>query len=204
MNFEELSGIWNSADLELEKSIKINKELVKKIGFRKVKSRLAAVKWTAIFEIVVGLLFLNFLGLFLVGNLSEPRFFIPALVLAVVTLFGLIFEINRLVLFYGIDSQLAVVEAQKKLIRLKKMEVWDKYSLLVIIPMFSAPFLIVIAKGFADFSLYEFGTSWMLYFTAGSLVVAVIISFILMRFPDKRLIESIEFLDDLKDNNPVV
>ncbi len=44
MDFEQLSGIWNSQNIELEKSLLINRELVKYIGLAKVKSNLRDIK----------------------------------------------------------------------------------------------------------------------------------------------------------------
>ena len=89
MKFEELSGIWNSADMELEKSVKINKQLVKELGLAKVKSRLYEIKWTSIIEIGVNAIFLSFLTGFIFDHFSDFKFSIPAFILLVVTVVSL-------------------------------------------------------------------------------------------------------------------
>ena len=200
MKLEELSGIWNSTDMELEKSIKINKQLVKELGLAKVKSRLYEIKWTSIIEIGVNAIFLSFLTGFIFDHFSDFKFSIPAFILLVVTVVSLIIEIYKLTLFYTLDAKSAVIEAQKKLTRLKKLEILDIYSLYIIIPLFSAPFLIVSAKAFLHLSLYAFDMTWLIYYTIGSVVVAVIIIFFLKRYPDKNLSASIAFLHELKEN----
>ncbi|WPP49065.1 hypothetical protein [Catalinimonas niigatensis] len=200
MKFEELAGIWNSSDTELEKSVKINRELVKEVGLSKVKSNLYEIKWTGIFGVVVGILFFNFLMGFMVEHFSAPEFFFPALMLWSITVYSLILEIYKLSLLYTLDARVSVMEARKKLMRLQRLEIMDIYSLYIIIPLFSAPFLIVIAKAFLDMSLYTFGLTWLIQFTLGSVVVAVILVFFLRKYPSKNLRASIAFLDELKEN----
>ena len=200
MKFNELSTIWNSDDMELDRSITINKKLVKEIGLSKVKSRLYEIKWTGIFEIVVGFIFINFLVSFIVNNISEFILFISGVVLLAISLFSMILEIKKLALLYTMDSKSPVSEAQRKLARLKYLEVMDVYSLYIIIPLFSGPFLIVAAKAFLNIDLYSIGATWLMYHTFGSVFIAAILVFFLRKFPNRKLQESIAFLNELKEN----
>ena len=61
MKFDELSSIWNSADLELEKTVTINKKLVMKVGLNKIKSRLFEIKWKGVIALPLNALFVFFL-----------------------------------------------------------------------------------------------------------------------------------------------
>lgn len=200
MKFEELSGIWNSTDIALDKSIKINKELVKNIGISKVKSGLYEIKLTAIIEIVAGIVFSIFLSGFIFDNFPDFKFYLPAFILLVITMFSSVIEVYKLRLVYTLDSKSPVIETQKKLIRLKKLEILDTYSLYIIIPLFSAPFIIVTAKAFLHLNLYAFNTTWLVYYTLGSIVVAVILIFFLRKYAGKNLSQSIAFLNELKEN----
>ncbi|MEQ9376077.1 MAG: hypothetical protein RIG68_12910 [Imperialibacter sp.] len=199
MEFEQLTNIWNNANPTLDQTVKINKELVKTISFSKVKSSLSEIKWTSIVQIVVGIWFLDFLSGFAFRHHAEPLFLIPATMLIVITLYSLIFDIGQLVMLFTINAKASVAEAQRKLSTLKKLEAYDAYSLLVIIPLFSAPFLIVVAKAAAEVSLYEFGSQWIYSYVAGSAVVAGIVVFFLRMLPNKGLQESIDFLKELKE-----
>ena len=200
MKFEELTTIWNSADTTLEHTVQINKQLVKDLGLTQVKSKLTEFKWTILFQILVEIIFLNFLIGFIVQNFTAYQFAIPASILLVITSFSLAFEIYQLWLSSTIDSNLTVVEAQKKLVGLQRMEILDMNSLYIIIPLFSAPFMIVAAKAFLNMNLYELGNNWLMYHSAGSVVIAIIIVFFLKMFPNKELIESVSFLNELKEN----
>lgn len=200
MKFEELSGIWNNADAGLEQNIKINRSLVKNIAIRKVRSGLYEVKFTAVVGIIAGIFFSMFLWRFIIDNYMQLKFFIPALILLLTTIFSLVIAIYRLVLVYTLDSEATVFESQQKLIRLQKLDILDICSLYVIIPLFTAPFLIVVAKAFAHLDLYSFNTTWLIYLTAGSIIIAVILIFFLKKYPGKRLAKSVAFLNELKED----
>ena len=180
MQFEELSEIWNSPNMELEKSVQINRKLVKQLGMNKVKSHLFEIKWSAIFEIVTQFIFAVILIGFTINHFAEMQFFIPAGLLLVFTLFSLIVEIVKLYLFLSLDSGASVLESQTKLSRLKYFEMLDINSLYVIVPLFSVPFLIVFAKLLFNVDLYEFDlTTLFLYSFFGGLVVAAILVYFL-------------------------
>lgn len=201
MKFEELAGIWNNADAGLEQHIKINRSLVKNIAIRKVRSGLYEVKFTAIVGIIAGIFFSMFLWRFIIDNYIQLKFFIPALILLLTTMFGLIIAIYRLVLVYTLNPEATVFESQQKLIRLQKLDILDIYSLYVIIPLFTAPFLIVVAKAFAHIDLYSFfNMRWLIYLTGGSIIIAVILIFFLKKYPAKRLAKSVAFLNELKED----
>ena len=199
MKFEELAGIWNNANLAPEQHVKINKSLVKNIAIRKVRSGLYEVKFTAIVGIIAGVFFSIFLWRFIIDNYMLLKFFIPAFILLLATMFGLIIAIYRLVLVYTLDPKETVLESQQKLIRLQKLDILDIYSLYIIIPLFTGPFLIVMAKAFANLDLYSFNTRWLIYLTGGSIIIAVILIFFLKKYPGKRLARSVTFLNELKE-----
>ncbi len=93
------------------------------------------------------------------------------------------------------------MEAQQKVSRLRHLELSDTYSLYVLIPFYSGPFLIVIAKAFLNLSLYKYGImDWFIYSVIGGLVIAVIIVYFLRKFRGKKLDESIAFLNELKED----
>ncbi len=200
MNFEELSTIWNNQSIELEKSLQINRELVKSIALAKVKSSVREIKWRAFIGIPAVIYWMMLLVGFVIDNFSDIKFLLPALILLVLSLYNLVFEVYRLVLYYTIDTKSSVTEAQEKMVRLRRLEIIDIYSLLIIIPLFSGPFLIVVAKAIPDLNLYNFDPDWLISYMAGSVLIAAIIVYVLKKFPNKKLTESIAFLRELREN----
>lgn len=204
MKFEELSAIWHSNDLTLDRSIRINKKFVKNLGISKVAARHYEIKLTATIGIVTGILFAIFLFRFIFEYFTDLKFSVPAMILLVSTCFGLIIEFYNLLLVYTINPESTVEEARKKLIRLKKLEIMNVYSLYVVIPLFGAPFMIVMAKAFLHLDLYAFNTSWLIYFTAGSIIIAVILIYFLRKLSGKKLSQSISFLNGLRDEDSLL
>lgn len=198
MDFQELSTLWNSSEQELNQQIEIRQKLVKEISMRKVKTHLAEIKWTAFVELGVNLLFVLFISRYLAENLSETKFFAPGLLLFIFTIGSLVFSSYKLTLYYGIQAGFSVVQTQEKVARLRYLELLSTNSLYLAIPLFYAPFMIVMAKAVANFDLYRYG-DWLIYSTLGSVGVALVVVYLLKKFPSKRLQEAHSFLNELKE-----
>ena len=198
MDFQELSTLWNSNDQELSQQIGIKQKLVKEVSMRQVRSHLAEIKWTSFFELAVNLIFVSFIGRYTVENFSEMKFFVPGLLLFVLTLASLIFSTYKLTLYYGIQAGFSVVQTQRKVARLRYLELLSTNLLYIAIPLFYAPFMIVIAKSMANYDLYRH-SEWLIYGTLASVVIALILVYLLKKFPSKRLQEAQTFLNELKE-----
>jgi hypothetical protein len=199
MEFKELTEIWKTSANQQEDAIHINHQLIKELGFNKIKAGLSEIKWTSLFELIVEVGFSFFLVNFLVNHLGQPAFFIPAAMLFGLMIFNILFESSRLYLYFSISPDLPILENQKKLSQLKKLEIFDMYSLLAIIPVFALPFVIVLAKGLANWNLYQYDMEWMTGFSIGSVVVAIILVVVLRLFPNKKLKEAMSFIEALKE-----
>jgi len=200
MNFEEIGSIWNNSDQQIDNKISINKKILKELALNKVKSGLYEIRWTSYISIFSWAIFLLFLASFIKDNFSEYQFSFPAFLLVIIGLLALIFDIYKLKMIFSIDADAPVVEAQQKLARLKYAEIFDTYSLYVLIPLLSAPFLIVLAKAFVGFNIYSLGSTWMILQIVGSIVIAIVIVFILRRYPNRNLKASIDFLNEIKES----
>ncbi len=205
MEYQELISIWNSSDTELKTNVQINRKLIKEVAFKKIRSGLFEIKWTAFSELFVDFFWLYFLVGFIVHNLWDYKFSLQALVLLSMAIYGFILSIHKLKIYFSINPGLSVIETQYKIERLKSLELQSLQSLYFIIPLFSAPFAIVVAKAVLNINLYSFGIfgKVLLYYTFGAVIVAVILVFVLKKFPGKKdsnLKESIAFLNELKES----
>lgn len=198
MDFQELSTLWNSTDQQLDQQIEIRQKLVKEVGMRKVRMHLAEIKWTSYFELAANLIFVLFIGHYLAANFSEMKFFAPGLLLFALTIGSLIFSSYKLTLYYGIQAGFSVLQTQRKVARLRYLELLNANLLYLAIPLFYAPFMIVIAKAAANYDLYRH-SAWLIYSTLGSVLIAMIVVYLLKKFPNKRLQEAQTFLNELKE-----
>ncbi len=200
MELHELSTIWNSTDSKLENTVRVNKSLFMEVSMNRIKNNLNSLRWTGYYEIIVNFLFLLFVVNFTLSSLSEFKFLIPGLILFAFSIYSIYFSIKKLVLHYGINAQTPVLQTQLKLENLKLLETRETQLLYVFIPLLSPVFLIVGAKFILNIDLYNY-MNWLIAQTAGSVVIAVIIVFILKKFPNKNLEKSIAFLSEIADVN---
>jgi len=199
MELHELTNIWNGTDNKMESSLRINKVLFMEVSINQIKSDLKSLRWTSYFEIIINVMFLSFILNFSISQFSEIKFLIPALLLIAFTFYSMFFSVKKLSLHYGINAQTPVMVTQKKLEKLKLMEIRERQMLYILIPMLSPTFLIVGAKAFLGFDLYHY-MNWLIAQTAASVVIAIIIVFILNKFPDKKLQQTISFLNEIAES----
>ncbi|MFZ1806576.1 MAG: hypothetical protein WAU36_05115 [Cyclobacteriaceae bacterium] len=192
MELPELTQLWNAPG-----SVAINRQLLKEVTLYKVKALLYSLKWSTYFELVLNIIFILFLQGFISGHLNEMRFLIPALILIVVTIASTVLECYKLYLFYSLHADSPVADTQQKVATLQYLEALEANSMLVIIPLFSAPILIVPAKAFFDIDLYQLG-NWIPQYVVGSVVVGLVIAFLLRKFPNEKLKKAMAFLKEIK------
>lgn len=197
MEYQELESLWNNTGTSIETNASLNKKMIKELTYNKVKYGLTEIKWTSIFELVVALFWTNFLVNQISESLYSFKFLIPTIILLGITLFSTILSIRKLTTYYSIKTDETIVKTQSLLLRLRKLEQLDVKSILVIIPLFSAPFFIVIAKAWFDVDLYVYSNA-LLQYTIGSFVVGVILFFILDKYSYKDIDESLEQLEKFK------
>lgn len=192
MELPELTNLWNAPG-----SVAINRQLLKEVTLYKVKALLYSLKWSTYFELGLNIIFFFFLQGFISGHLNEMRFLIPALILIVVTIANTVLECYKLYLFYSLRAESPVVDTQQKVAQLQYLEALEANSMVVIIPLLSAPILIVPAKAFFDFDLYQLG-NWIPQYIIGSIVVGLVIALFLRKFPNEKLKKAVAFLKEIK------
>ena len=203
MEYQELINIWNSSNAELQTNVQINRALVKEVAFKKVRSNFREIKWTSFVEIIVGFFWIIFLTGFIFDNLGDFKFSGMGIILLVMSIFSVALNSYKLKLYYSVNPRFSVFQTQKQIERLEKVELLNIQSLYIIIPLFSAPFAIVVAKAFFNVSLFSFGIfgKALLYYTFGAVLVAVILVFFLKMYSKKNFHESIGFLSELKEDD---
>lgn len=198
MELHELSNIWNGSDNKMESTVKINKSLFMEVSINRIKTELSPLTWTSFFEIIVSFLFLFIMIKFSVSQLAELKFLIPGLLLILFSCYSIIFSLQKLYLLFGIKAETPVLLTQKKLKKLKLMEIRERQMLYIFIPLFSPIFLIVGAKAFFNLDLYLF-LNWLIAQTAASILIAAIIVYVMKKFPDKNLDRTLSFLHEIAE-----
>lgn len=196
MDYQEIANIWNHSDLNIEENSSIRQELLKEVSVNKIKSQLYEIKWGSYFEILFNMVWIGFLIPFILTHFQQYQFALPALLLLMIAGFSFYIKTKKLIHFYSLIANDSVLETQTRLEKLRRLEHIDLLSLYFIIPLFAAPFLIVTAYAFLGIDIYAY-SPWLLSLSAGSILIGLVIVFILKKFPNKGLKESLAFLKDL-------
>lgn len=197
MNFEELSTLWKNVGQESSDQMGIHQKLLKEVSMNKVRSQLST--WSSIFEIVFNIPFFLFFVDFLVDHLFIFKYAFPGFILVLLSLESIVYGVYKIYVYASINPSHSILNTQKSLERLLYLERLQINLLYILIPMLSLPFMVVFAKGLLDWDIYPLLGIWLIYYTLGSILIAVVIVFLLKRFPDKNLQDSLMFLKDLKD-----
>ena len=199
MELNELTQIWKSSDNLLDKTITVNKNMLKEVTANSVKSNLSEIKWNCIIELILNYYFLDSLLGFISSEYPDLKFVIPGIILLIFSAFGIALAVYKLILYYSINAKSNVIEAQKFAERLRYCELMEINTLYVIIPMFSVAILIVAAKAFPGVDLYT-ESNFLISYTRGSFIIGLIIIYLLKKFPNKKLQDTINFLKEIKEN----
>lgn len=199
MELSELNEIWKSADEKLDKSLALNKKLLHEVTAGTVRKNLSGIKWNCYIEIILSYFFLDGLAGFTADNYPEIKFIVPAIILLILSVAGLVLGIYKLILFYRIKPETSVIYTQKFTSVLSYLERMELNMLYWMIPLFWTSFLIVFAKALLDIDVYTTG-NFLIYQTIASFVVGLVIIFLLKKYPDKKLRETENFLKEIEQN----
>lgn len=117
----ELKSLWQAYDRKLEKSLALNLHLVREIQTQKAKSILRSVARIKVVMLILGVLWVLFLGFLLVHSLSYQKIFfvISAGMIMIFNIIAIVVYIKHLVLLGQIDNSENIVHTQKKLAELE-------------------------------------------------------------------------------------
>lgn len=196
MEYRELSQLWQEDSTAPKSSNLLSRKLINEAITSKVGASFKEQKFSTYFELISNILWMGFLVSFMKQELHALQFFIPALILGLASLLSMGMAGYQLWLYHGSHSDDAVLDAQRKVMKLQYLEALDRRLLWLLIPVLSTPFLIVLAKSLAGIDMYLF-PNFLWQIGLGSIPIAAIIVWILKRFPSKKLQEARDFLDEL-------
>jgi serine/threonine-protein kinase len=94
------------------------------------------------------------LGSFLAAHITEPRFFVPALMLQLFAVVQLALHIHKLVVLRSLDYSEPVVSIQKRLAALRVRSLRQLVWLYACLPLLWPPLLIVVMQGLLGLDAY--------------------------------------------------
>jgi hypothetical protein len=162
MELEELKALWNQSNRELEASTRLNKLLFAQWNLRKTDTSLERLARGITFELILNLAGIALLGWFAADHAGEPKFFIPAAMLAVYAIALVIAGARQLFALRSLDYDEPVVAIQRRLQRLRLARIRETMWTLLFGPLMWVPLLIVASRGLFGIDIYAVASpAWL-------------------------------------------
>ena len=152
MNIEEMKAKWTEYDAKLDSAIRLNEARVRMLAAR---GSLRGMFWFGLGGMVVNGVAAILLGDFIAEHLSEPGFWVPALVLDAGVLAQLAFAARQWLELRALDYGAPIVTIQKRLATLRLLRVRVAKWTLWLAPLLWVPLLIVGLEGVLGLNAYE-------------------------------------------------
>ncbi len=204
MELQELKDIWQVYDKKLDKHVKLNIQMFKKINLDKTRSALGKFTRTPTLGLIIGVATQMAMGIFIFNQLSTPVYIIPAALIWVFALLQAIFSGYQLsvILHTSVGGEmnydLPITEIQKKLQRLKIYR--TRYLLVTRFAygLLWLPFLIVCSRAFWNFDFFRyFDHLWILSTILVGLVITLFGIWLSMSYGKEKF--SLAFLNKIID-----
>jgi|CXWL01.1.fsa_nt_gi serine/threonine-protein kinase len=152
MNLDELKEKWASYDQKLDQAIRLNE-----IRFRliDVRGSLSRVFWPAAAGLALDGIAMLILGDFIASHLSEPEFWIPALVLDAFVIAHIAWAVRQLLALRALDYSAPVVTIQRTLAALRLLRVQAVKWTLALSPLLWTALLVVGPEALVGLNVYE-------------------------------------------------
>lgn len=198
MELDDMKRLWKEFDVQSEKNLKLNIDLLKSVTMTKLKGHLVGFLLTNIIEVFVYLVFMIPVTGFLIDHFLAWKFSLPALVLLVFSGINVYWNIASLEFFGKLKYDTPVTRLQKKLVRLRKYKYWEGRFSLILAPLFFVSLCMVVVKAIMHIDPFRLpGFLW-----GYALLIAVIggvIVWLIVRNDHKELDETNDFLERIRE-----
>ena len=199
MNFDNLRNEWMERDQQLEKSIQLNTRLLheaKADRHGSVVRRQSLLSF--LLELPFYLLTITMLGRFIAAHIGELKFAAPAIALDAWCIVMFAALIRQFVAIRHLDLGQPVVTLQRRLalIKVNRLRIL-KWSFLTGLAVWTAPLMIVVAKGFFDVDLYA-QAEFLIINVVATVLVAALLIWLLKRYASR--LQHSSFIKELLDS----
>jgi hypothetical protein len=156
MELDDLKQKWAEYDAKLEKSIRLNTQLLRDSGLTRVDAALKPLSRWIVLETLLNVPAVLLLGSFLGDHIGEPRFAVPAALLLACAVAILSAGIRQWVALRTLDYGTPILAIQKRLAAVRVGRIRTTKWILIVSPLLWTPLLIVAIKGLVGVDPYAF------------------------------------------------
>lgn len=196
MNIDELKNAWNAYDQNLDRPI--NLDLLKTATVVKTTSLTRTFRFGAIVEMVVSLLFVNYMAEIVIDHSATWEYWLPALVIGLISLWTVVWNAHALTQLAQLNYGASIAETQKRMERIYTQSKWQNTTLhYFLVPLVGA-MLAIMALKYLNLNLPAH-LHIILYAVLGGMAVVPMVVWIVKMTPDKEMESAIRFLADIKE-----
>jgi hypothetical protein len=157
MELEEIKNIWDDYDRRLDKNLKLNIQLLRRMNFDKANFRMRWLLAAKIVEMCWLFFLVVYLANFAAGHFREPQFSIPAIMLGIACIAYFAYDIVQLSLIIQLqlkENELPISALQKMIGRLKFTIVTQFKCSLFLFPFYPG-IMILLGKIFMNVDFFS-------------------------------------------------
>jgi hypothetical protein len=183
MNLDDLQKVWIERDQRLEKSIQLNTRLLREARADRYGT---SVRRQSLVDFLIqlpfALLTIAVLGRFIAAHIDELKFAFPAIALDAWCIAMLAALIQQFVAMRHLDLGQPVITLQRRLalIKINRLRLL-KWSFLTGLVLWTAPLMIVVAKGFFNVDLYA-ASGFLIINVVVTVIMAALLIWLLKRY----------------------
>jgi bacteriorhodopsin len=155
MDLDDLKTRLAEQDVKLDQVLRLNVTAVRELQLSKTKSNLQWLVRGVVFELVLTIVAIVWLGGFIAGHLGEPRFLLPAVLLDLCAIAFLGACIRQLAGIASLNYSLPVVTVQKELGKLRILRIRTTKWVMTLSFVLWFPLLVVLFEGFLGVDLWR-------------------------------------------------
>lgn len=143
MEDKDLKALWQRFEEKLDESLTLQRKNAEDISQIKIKSTLASMRPLKIFTIAVGILWVAFVDLLIIGSWPYATWFflISALIQVILTKLAIGIYLYQLIIIGQMDISGSVLETQEKIAALKASTLWCARLLFLQLPVWTTFFI---------------------------------------------------------------
>ena len=141
MEDSTLKNIWHAQDEKLDRSLKLNLFILESLQTQKAKSKLGALVAFKKWAVILGILFVLFLGVLIYGNQLKNIFFTVSIAMIMLfSIYAVVVYIKHIILVRTLDYSASITVTQKKLADLQASTISSTGILMLQLPFYSTWF----------------------------------------------------------------
>lgn len=143
MQDTDMMDLWKLYDSKLEESLSLNRQHAADITRLKVKSFVASMTPLKIFTVVLGILWVGFIDVLIIGlfSVASPFFLVSAAAISLLNKLAIGIYLYQLILIHQVDVNEPILATQEKIARLKSSSLWIARLLFLQLPFWTTFFL---------------------------------------------------------------